>query len=78
MSPAEALWAATRGGALALRLQDRGALAPGKLADIQIWDVPRYEHAVYRLGGNVVSRVLKRGRVVVERRSGDLRPEGDL
>ena len=78
MSPAEALWAATRGGALALRLQDRGALAPGKLADIQVWDVPRYEHAVYRLGGNVVSRVVKRGKVVVERRSGDVRPEGDL
>ena len=50
------------GGALALRLDaDRGALEAGKLADIQIWDVPRYEHAIYRLGGNVVSRVIKRG-----------------
>ena len=68
MSPAEALWAATRGGALALRREaDRGSLAVGKLADIQIWDVPRFEHAIYRLGGNVVSRVIKRGRVVVER-----------
>ena len=71
MSPAEALWAATRGGALALRLEsDRGALEAGKLADIQIWDVPRYEHAIYRLGGNVVSRVIKRGRVVFERTDG--------
>ncbi len=71
MSPAEALWAATRGGALALRRDaDRGALEVGKLADIQIWDVPRFEHAIYRLGGNVVKSVIKRGRVVVERDGG--------
>ncbi len=68
MSPAEALWAATMGGARALRRgHDRGSLEQGKLADIQIWDVPRYEHAIYRLGGNVVSHVIKRGTVVVER-----------
>lgn len=73
MSPAEAVWAATRGGALALGLDDRGALAPGYLADIQIWDVPAFEHVIYRLGGNVVDRVLKRGRVVVERTA----PRGD-
>lgn len=73
MSPAEALWAATTGGALALQLgADRGSLEAGKLADIQIWDVPRYEHAIYRLGGNVVGRVIKRGKVVVERRDDDL------
>jgi imidazolonepropionase len=71
MSPAEALWAATMGGALALRRGgDRGSLEAGKLADLQIWDVPRYEHAIYRLGGNVVSHVIKRGRVVVERDGG--------
>lgn len=73
MSPAEALWAATTGGALALQLgADRGSLEAGKLADIQIWDVLRYEHAIYRLGGNVVGRVIKRGKVVVERRDDDL------
>jgi imidazolonepropionase len=68
MSPAEALWAATMGGALALsRAADRGSLEAGKLADIQVWDVPCYEHAIYRLGGNVVRDVIKRGKVVVER-----------
>jgi imidazolonepropionase len=68
MSPQEALWAATRGGAHALGLgHDRGSLEAGKLADIQIWDVPVFEHAIYRLGGNVVSRVLKRGTIVVDR-----------
>ena len=72
MSPAEALWAATRGGAMALGLDgDRGSLKPGKLADLQIWDVPRHEHVIYRLGGNVVAQVVKRGKVVVQRDTGD-------
>ncbi len=76
MSPAEALWAATKGGALALWLEsDRGSLEAGKLADIQIWDVPRYEHAIYRLGGNVVSRVIKRGSVVFESTDGRVESE---
>ena len=70
MSPAEALWAATAGGAQALGLSaDRGSLEVGKLADIQIWGVPRYEHAIYRLGGNVVDCVYKRGRLVVDQAS---------
>jgi imidazolonepropionase len=69
MSPAEALWAATAGGARALGLAgDRGSLEAGKLADIQMWSVPRYEHVVYRLGGNVVDTVIKRGKVVVSPR----------
>jgi imidazolonepropionase len=65
MSPAEAMWAATAGGARALALSDRGVLAAGKLADVQIWDVPQYEHVIYRLGGTVVERVYKRGKLVV-------------
>jgi imidazolonepropionase len=68
MSPEEALWAATMGGALALNLQgDRGSIEVGKLADLQIWDVPSFEHVIYRLGGNIVSQVFKRGRLVVDR-----------
>jgi len=67
MRPSEAVWAATAGGALALGLHDRGALAAGKLADVQVWGVPQYEHAIYRLGGNVVERVYKRGRPAVTR-----------
>jgi imidazolonepropionase len=69
MSPEEALWAATRGAAQALRLEgDRGSIEVGKLADLQIWDVPRFEHVIYRLGGNVVAQVVKRGRIVVDKR----------
>jgi len=67
MSPAEAIRAATLGGAIALQLEnDRGSLEVGKLADIQIWDVSTYEDVIYRLGGNVVEKVIKRGKVVIE------------
>ena len=62
-SPEEALLAATVGGARALGLADRGLLAPGKLADLQVWDVPTLEDVIYRLGNNAVSAVVKRGRV---------------
>jgi imidazolonepropionase len=63
LSPEEALYAATAGGARALDLHDRGALAPGLLADIQIWDVLVFEEVIYRLGSNVVVEVIKSGRV---------------
>jgi imidazolonepropionase len=65
LSVEEAVLAATVGGAKASALQDRGALAPGLLADIQIWDIPTTEDLVYRLGDNPVHRVIKRGRTVV-------------
>ncbi len=68
-SPAEALRAATYGAALALdRGHEIGSLEPGKLADIVIFDVPRYEDLAYRLGRNSAATVIKRGRVVVESR----------
>ena len=70
-SPEEALLAATVGGARALALEDRGALAPGLLADIQIWDVPSYEDVIYRLGNNAVEMVIKRGAVVYSRQNYD-------
>jgi len=63
-SPEDAMLAATRGGALALDLHDRGTLAPGMLADIQVWDIPRFEDVIYRLGNNAVEVVIKRGRVI--------------
>jgi imidazolonepropionase len=64
-SPAEALYASTVGGALALGLEtDRGSLEPGKLADLQIWDLPTFEDVIYRLGHNAVVTVIRRGQVL--------------
>ncbi|MBI5880158.1 MAG: imidazolonepropionase [Chloroflexi bacterium] len=63
LSPAEALQAATAGAARALALDDHGMLAPGMLADMQIWNIPSLEEFVYRLGHQSVSAVVKRGTV---------------
>jgi imidazolonepropionase len=61
LTPAESVWAATRGGALALGLHDRAVLAPGMIADLVILDAPSYEHLTYRPDGALVSQVIKRG-----------------
>lgn len=65
LSPEEALSASTVTGAKAVGLNDRGTLAPGQLADLQIWDIPTFEDVIYRLGNNAVWAVIKRGKVVV-------------
>ncbi len=64
LAPEEALLAATLGAARALDLNDRGCLAAGKLADIQVWDLPSFEDLIYRLGNNAVTLVVKRGKIV--------------
>lgn len=63
----EAIKAATFGGARALSLDDRGVIQVGKLADLQIWDIPTYKHVAYELGTNIVQTVIKDGKVVVSR-----------
>jgi imidazolonepropionase len=51
MTPAEAITAATFNAAGALGLQqDRGALAPGFRADVQILDAPSYARLPYHVG----------------------------
>lgn len=64
----EAIKAATYGGAQALALDDRGTIEEGKLADLQIWDMPTYKHIAYELGTNAVETVIKKGKVVVQHR----------
>jgi imidazolonepropionase len=50
MTPAEALWAATAGGAAALRRSDVGHLGPGARADLAVLDAPSHVHLAYRPG----------------------------
>ncbi len=64
MTPEEAMAAATVGAARALCREGKiGSLETGKLADIQLWDVPTLEDALYRLDHNPVATVIKKGRV---------------
>jgi imidazolonepropionase len=58
MTVDEALWAATRGGALALRRDDIGHLSPGARAHLIVLDAPRSAHVAYRVGAAVVRHVL--------------------
>jgi len=50
MTPAEALRAATVGGAAALLRSDVGHLAPGARADLAVVDAPSHRHLAYRPG----------------------------
>lgn len=58
----QAIWAATRGGALALEMDDRGMVAPGAVADLVILDAPSPTHIPYRPATNLVWRRIKDGR----------------
>jgi imidazolonepropionase len=64
MTPAEALWSATAGGARALRRDDIGRLAAGARADLVVLDAPSYVHLAYRPGVPLVSQVWQGGRLV--------------
>jgi imidazolonepropionase len=61
MTPAEALWSATAGGARALRRDDVGHLGTGARADLTILDAPSYLHLAYRPGVPLVETVLLNG-----------------
>lgn len=61
MTPAEAVWAATAGGARALRRTDVGALRPGARADLLVLSAPSYLHLAYRPGVPLVRQVIHNG-----------------
>ena len=67
MSPAEAVYAATVGGAQALRRTDIGRLAVGLRADLTVLDAPSYLHLAYRPGVPLVHRVWLAGEEVSPR-----------
>ncbi|GAB3998005.1 imidazolonepropionase [Nocardioides marmoraquaticus] len=58
MTPAEALWSVTAGGAQALDRADVGVLAPGRRAHLAVLDAPSYLHLAYRPGVPLVAEVL--------------------
>ena len=65
MAPLEALVAATRNGARALRLDDgRGTLRTGAPADLVLWDTADYREIPYRYGVRLARGVWKGGRKV--------------
>ncbi|MFF3029382.1 imidazolonepropionase [Microbacterium sp. NPDC057944] len=64
MTPAEAVWAATAGGAAALRRHDVGVIAPGYRADLVLLKAPTRIHLAYRPGVPLVDQVWKDGVVV--------------
>lgn len=65
MHPLEALVAATRGGARALRLEDgHGTMRPGAPADLVLWGTHDYREIPYRYGIRLARAVWKGGRKV--------------
>jgi len=60
----EAIWAATRGGALSLSLEDRGQIKEGSPADLVVLDAPSPAHIPYRPASNLVGSVIKWGVLV--------------
>ncbi len=67
LEPAEAITAATLNAAHSLGIAARvGSLEVGKLADLQVLDIPDHRHVVYHFGVNHCTTVVKDGRVVVE------------
>ncbi|MCX5101147.1 MULTISPECIES: imidazolonepropionase [unclassified Streptomyces] len=65
MTPDEALWSATAGGAAALRRTDIGRVTPGARADLILLDAPSHVHLAYRPGVPLVHAVWQRGERVV-------------
>jgi len=61
LTPAQALRAATAGGAAALRRTDVGHLSAGSSADVVMLDAPSHVHLAYRPGSPLVARVWVRG-----------------
>jgi imidazolonepropionase len=71
MSVAEAVWAATAGGARALRREDVGVLRVGARADVHVLDAPSVTHLAYRPGVPLTYAVWRAG--VLQRHPQDQR-----
>ena len=67
MTTQEAVWAATAGGARALRRDDIGHLRPGARADLILLDAPSHVYLAYRPGVPLVAAVWQAGELAVGR-----------
>jgi imidazolonepropionase len=67
MTTEEAVWAATAGGARALRRADVGHLGVGARADLVLLDAPSHAFLAYRPGVPLVAAVWQAGRLVAGR-----------
>ncbi len=68
LSPAQALWACTAGGARALRLDDRGVLRAGLRADLTLFSTRDPDHLPYHAGIEHSALVIRGGRIVHDAR----------
>jgi len=67
MTPSEALAASTINAAHAInRAHEVGSLELGKKADVLILDVPTHSFLGYRFGTNLVEKVIREGKLVVD------------
>jgi imidazolonepropionase len=67
MVASEAITATTINAAHAIsRAHEVGSLEPGKKADVMILNVPNHKFLGYRFGANLVDKVIKEGKLVVE------------
>jgi imidazolonepropionase len=57
----QAMYAATRGGAIALGLEDHGLVKEGAVADLVILDAPSETHLAYRPATNLAWKTIKGG-----------------
>jgi imidazolonepropionase len=67
LSPAEALTASTINGACAIERQEEiGSIEIGKRADLLVFDVANHQFLPYHFGVNLVSKVIKNGKIIVD------------
>ena len=72
MTPAEAITAATINAAHAVnRAGEVGSVEVGKRADVTILNVPNHKFIGYRFSVNLVDKVIKNGRIVIDREKSD-------
>lgn len=70
LSPEEIWHAVTVNAAHAIgRGSEAGTIAPGRKADIVLWDAPNYMYIPYHYGVNHVNTVVKNGSVLYERQA---------